>query len=172
MRKKQQNLRITVKFKIIHEIRGRMRVHLSMYRMSIKQADILEYYLMSQEGITSVKIYERTQNAAICYKGDRTSVIQILQDFSFETNNVPDIAWENSSRMVSREYKEQLIQKLAYQAGRRWLLPVPIRNTVALFRGMKYIWKGLQSLARGKIEVSKIGMSSNKYETVSYSNKN
>lgn len=143
-----------MKFKIIHEIRGRMRVHLAMKRMSIKQADILEYYLMSQTSIASVKIYERTQNAAICYKGDRSAVIQILQDFSFDTSNVPDIAWENSSRAVSREYKEQLIQKLAYQAGRRWLLPVPVRNMVALCRGVKYIWKGLRSLAQGKIEVS------------------
>ena len=143
-----------MKFKIIHEIRGRMRVHLAMYRMSIKQADLLEYYLMSQENIESIKIYERTQNVAISYKGERSVLIQILQDFSFDTVSVPDVVWENSSRAVGREYKEQLIQKLAYHASRRWLLPMSVRNVVALCRGVKYIWKGLQSLAQGKIEVS------------------
>lgn len=143
-----------MKFKIIHEIRGRIRVHLTMHQMSIKQADILEYHLTSQKGIASVKIYERTQNVAICYSGDRADVIRILQQFSFENMAVPDYVWENSSREANREYGDRLVQKLAYHAGRRWLLPAPVRNVVAVCRGVKYIWKGVQSLAQGRIEVS------------------
>lgn len=143
-----------MKLKMIHEIRGRMRVHLVMPQMSMKQADILEYYLSSQKGITSVKIYERTQDVAICYNGERTDVIRILQQFSFKNVSVPDYVWENSSREASREYWDRLVQKLAYHAGRRWLLPAPVRNAVAVCRGVKYIWKGLESLAKGKIEVS------------------
>lgn len=152
----RQNLRIPVKFKIKHEIKGRIRVHLVMARMSIKQADILEYYLTSQEGITSVKIYERTCDAAICYKGKQEAVIEVLQKFSFEEaeEKTPDFIWENSSRQSSREYWDKLVQKMSYHITRRWLLPVPIRNAVAICRGMKYINKGLQSLAKGKIEVS------------------
>ena len=152
----RQNLRIPVKFKIKHEIKGRIRVHLMMARMSIKQADILEYYLTSKEGITSVKIYERTCDAAICYKGKRETVIDVLQKFSYDEaeETVPDFVWENSSRQSGREYWDKLVQKMSYHITRRWLLPTPIRNTVAICRGMKYIGKGLQSLAKGKIEVS------------------
>ncbi len=152
----RQNLRIPVKFKIKHEIRGRIRIHLMMSRMSIKQADILEYYLTSQESITSVKIYERTCDATVCYKGNRETIIAILQKFSYDEaeKEAPDFVWENSSRQSSREYWDKLVQKMVYHITRRWLLPVPIRNTVAICRGMKYINKGLQSLAKGKIEVS------------------
>ncbi len=143
-----------MKFKIKHEIRGRIRVHFIMPQMSLKQADILEYYLTSQKDITSVKIYERTQDAAISYTGKKENVLKILQDFSYDSATVPDFVWENSSREATREYWDKLVQKVAYHIGRRWFLPVPIRNAVAICRGAKYIWKGMQSLAQGKIEVS------------------
>lgn len=143
-----------MKFKIIHEIRGRMRVHLAMPRISPKQADILEYYLTSQNGIVSVKIYERTQDAAVCYTGERTDVIRILQEFSFENVTVPDYVWENSGREASREYWDKLVQKVVFHIGRRWFLPMPVRNAVIILKGVKYVWKGLESLAKGKIEVS------------------
>ena len=34
-----------MKFKIIHEIRGRMRIHMACRQMTFKEADILQYYL-------------------------------------------------------------------------------------------------------------------------------
>lgn len=143
-----------MKFKIKHEIRGRMRVHLLMPQMSLKQADILEYYLTSQKGVTAVKIYERTQDAAISYTAKREEVLKMLQEFSYDSVTVPDFVWENSSREATREYWDRLVQKVAYHIGRRWFLPLPVRNAVAVCRGTKYIWKGVQSLSQGKIEVS------------------
>lgn len=142
-----------MKFKIIHEIRGRMRVHLALKQMTLKQADILEYYLTSQEGITSVKVYERTQDVAICYTGEKKEAIRMLQQFSFDTVTVPDCVWENSGRAANREYWDMLVQKVVFYLGRKWFVPTPVRNAIAICRGAKYIWKGLQSLAQGKIEV-------------------
>ena len=48
-----------MKFKIVHEIKGRMRVRFACGRMSLKEADILQYYLLNQESVTAVKVYER-----------------------------------------------------------------------------------------------------------------
>ena len=60
-----------MKFKIVHEIKGRIRIHMDLKRISPKDADILQYYLLEQPCIFAVKVYERNQDAAICYTGKK-----------------------------------------------------------------------------------------------------
>ena len=48
-----------MKFKIKHEIKGRIRVRAIMKHMTAKEADLLEYALSNKEGITSVRVNER-----------------------------------------------------------------------------------------------------------------
>ena len=48
-----------MKFKIVHEIKGRIRIHMGLKRISPKDADILQYYLLEQPCISAVKVYER-----------------------------------------------------------------------------------------------------------------
>ena len=70
-----------MKFSIKHEIKGRIRVHMNQKRMTFRQADILQYYLTSQKEVTLVKVYEKNQDAVICYTGKREAVISALQHF-------------------------------------------------------------------------------------------
>ena len=54
-----------MKCKILHETTGRLRVHLCCGRMTVSQADVLEYYLRAQDGVQAVKVYDRTQDAVV-----------------------------------------------------------------------------------------------------------
>lgn len=56
---------------IRHESRGRLRVHLCCTRMTLREADLLEYSLRAVEGVTEVKVYGRTQDAVVLYRGER-----------------------------------------------------------------------------------------------------
>ena len=42
---------------------------------------------------------------------------------------------------------------MIYHFGRKWFLPAPIRNAYTAVVSVKYIWKGIRTLAKGKIEV-------------------
>ncbi len=46
-----------MKCKILHETRGRLRVHLLCGRMSLHEADVLEYELLAVEGVSSAKLF-------------------------------------------------------------------------------------------------------------------
>ena len=59
-----------MRFVIKHEIKDRIRVHFIQERMTIKQADILQYYLDAQKNIDKAKVQERTCDATIWYHGD------------------------------------------------------------------------------------------------------
>ena len=41
-----------MKCKILHDTAGRLRVHLCCKRMTLRQADVLEYYLLAVDGLS------------------------------------------------------------------------------------------------------------------------
>ena len=142
-----------MKFYIKHESRGRIRIHLAQKRMSSVQAETLLYYLQNQNQVSFAKVYDRTGDAVICYEGERAAVIRMIQLFHYEEVELPTGLLESSGRALNNEYQEKLISKVIYHFGRKWLLPAPIRAIYTTVVSVKYIWKGIQPLAQGKIEV-------------------
>ena len=142
-----------MKFVIKHEIKGRMRIHVSQYRMSYEQADTLLYFLHSNKYVTFAKVYERTGDAVISYVGGRTEMIRTLQQFSYEKVDVPAGVVENSGRELNAKYQEKLIGKIVCRYAGRMFLPYPLRACVTTVKSVKYLWKGLQCLWQRKIEV-------------------
>lgn len=142
-----------MKFIIKHETKGRMRIHAVQNRMSYAQADTLLYFLHSQKEVTFAKVYDRTCDAVISYVGDRQTVIDQLRSFHYETVEVPTGLIENSGRELNNTYQEKLISKIVFHYARRWILPYPIRICLTSIRSVKYLWKGLKTLAARKIEV-------------------
>ena len=45
-----------MKCSILHESAGRLRVRLHCPAMTLRQADVLEYYLRAVDGVTEVKV--------------------------------------------------------------------------------------------------------------------
>ena len=80
-----------MKCKIMHESAGRMRVHLACRRMTLRQADVLEYYLRNVDGVSEVAVYDRTQDAVIAYRADRAALIRALAAFSFDKAEAMDL---------------------------------------------------------------------------------
>ena len=142
-----------MKFYIKHESRGRIRIHLAQKRMSSVQAETLLYYLQNQNQVSFAKVYDRTGDAVICYEGERAAVIRMIQLFHYEEVELSTGLLESSGRALNNEYQEKLISKVIYHFGRKWLLPAPIRAIYTTVVSVKYIWKGIQTLAQGKIEV-------------------
>lgn len=142
-----------MKFYIKHESRGRIRIHLAQKRMSSVQAETLLYYLQNQNQVSFAKVYDRTSDAVICYQGKRSEIIRMVQTFHYENVELPTGLLESSGRELNKEYQEKLISKVIYHFGRKWFLPAPIRTAYTAVVSVKYIWKGIQTLAKGKIEV-------------------
>ena len=80
-------------------------------------------------------------------------MIRMIQLFHYEEVELPTGLLESSGRALNNEYQEKLISKVIYHFGRKWLLPAPIRAIYTTVVSVKYIWKGIQTLAQGKIEV-------------------
>lgn len=143
-----------MKCKILHESRGRIRVHLMCNRMTLHDADILEYYMRNIDGVTSVKVYDRTQDAIIIYTTERKNIIRALAKFSFKAKEAIELVPEHTSRQLHRDFEDRLIFTTVSHIATKLFLPVPIRTALTLFRSIKYIRKGLKALLSRKLSVS------------------
>ncbi|MFR0799771.1 MAG: heavy metal translocating P-type ATPase [Suilimivivens sp.] len=142
-----------MRFIIKHEIRGRMRIHILQSRMSFEQADILQYYLDAKEQVINAKIQERTADVTVSYQGSREEILSVLEAFTYERAQVPEVYLKNSGRQMNREYWDRLVNKTVIYFGNKIFLPYPIRAGITMITSVKYIWKGLTTLARRRIEV-------------------
>ena len=138
---------------ILHESRGRLRIHIEKSRMTLAEADTLEYYLRAADGVKEVKVYDRTRDAVIVFESDRKSVITALARFSFSDENAMSLMPEHTGRELSREFEDKLFFTAAGRAAKLLFLPLPVRSVLSVLCAVKYIKHGLSCLIKGKIEV-------------------
>ena len=125
-----------MKCTILHDTAGRLRVHLCCKRMTLRQADVLEYYLLAVDGVRSVKVYDRTRDAVVVYDAERERMIRALARFSFEKAEKLDLAPEHTSRTLNREFEDKLVFTVLRRAGSKLFLPMSIRTFIAVFRSI------------------------------------
>ena len=142
-----------MRFKIEHEIRGRVRLHICQKRMTCRQADQLEYFLTKLNGVISVKVVERNQDVVICYSDNREEMLRAIQRFSYEKAEAPESYLQNSGREMNGEYWEKMVNHVLLHYGKKIFLPLPVRTFLTTLKSVKYIWKGVRTLAKCRIEV-------------------
>ena len=136
----------------MHESPGRIRVHAMQKRMTMAQADILEYYLKAQEGVIEAKVYDRTGDAVIFYEGKREGMILALSRFSYKGNE--GLVPSQTGRALNREYEDKLVLTVVDRVISTLFYPIPLKRVITGVKAIPYLFKGLQTLFQRKIEVS------------------
>ena len=143
-----------MKCTILHESPGRLRVHLQCPAMTLHQADVLEYYLRAVDGVSDVKVYNRTRDAVILYASGRGGVIATLASFSFPKAEALALVPEHTPRALNREFEDKLAVTVMRRCISRLFLPVPVTTALAVIRSVRYIKEGLKALWHGKLSVA------------------
>ena len=141
-----------MKCKILHESQGRMRIHTVQPRMTVEQADILEYYLKARAGVLDVKVNDRTGDAIITYEGTREGIVEALSRFSYQEN--AGLVPEHTGRALNREYEDKLVLTVVNRVVNILFFPQPLKRVLTGIKAIPYLLKGIGTLLRGKIEVA------------------
>ena len=141
-----------MKWNILHESRGRIRLHLNKPRLSMAEADQLQAYLAGLPGVRAAVVYERTCDAVITYTGARAAVLHGAAAFRFDVQALTEVS-ANSPRAVNHEYQEKLVNLTLFHFARKLFLPAPIRFAYTAVCSVRYLWHGLRSLLHRRLEV-------------------
>lgn len=146
-----------MKCRIMHESSGRMRVRILRSRMTMRQADLLEYYLKDLNFVKEVKVYDRTGDAVITYRKTeetRQKLIQLLSEFEYEDEKVQSLVPDRTGREIGRKYQQKLIRKLMGRGFQMLYFPAGLRMAWTVLKSARFIEKGLQTLMKGDLDVS------------------
>ena len=138
---------------IQHESRGRLRVRMHQYRMSLEQADLLEAYLLDQPGVKSAAVHERTCCATVCYTGSRAELLHAIGRFDYRSPAVTALAPQHSGRALNREYQEKLVTMVAVKPACTLFLPTPLQIIRTVCMAAPFLCRGLRRLLRGQLRV-------------------
>ncbi len=137
--------------KILHECRGRIRVHVQKPRLTMAEADLLEERLRSVPGVTRAVVYDRTGDAVIVFQCGREQVTAALASFTFEA--APQSGPESSGRALNRQYQEKLVGMVLARCVQKLYFPAPLRAAWTVFRSLRFLLRGVRCLLRRKLEV-------------------
>ena len=138
---------------IEHESRGRLRVRMKQYRMTLEQADLLEAYLQNQPGVLSATVHERTCCAVIRYIGDRENIIRAIAQFNYTAPSVTALAPTHSGRALNREYQEKLVGKVITKFACTLFLPAPLQIARTIWLSLPFLGRGLKRLIHRELKV-------------------
>ena len=142
-----------MKCTILHEGRGRMRVHVCNVRMTLHRADVLEAYLNHHDAIEKATVYERTGDVVLYYRGRRADAVQVLSRYKFDQPELDALVTTADSRKLNQEYQEKMCDLVAGHFFRKLFLPAPIRAAYTVWRSIAFVWKGVRCLLRRRLEV-------------------
>ena len=148
-----RGVRKAMKCTILHEGKGRMRVHVCAVRMTLQRADVLEAYLNGQDIIQKATVYERTGDVVLTYRGSRKDAAALLAAYRFDNEELEVLVTSRDSRKINQEYQEKMVSLVAGRMFRKVFLPAPIAAAYTVWRSIAFVWKGVRCLLHRKLEV-------------------
>ena len=143
---------------VLHESAHRMRIGLPVSHMTLRQADIAEYYLKSLDCVRDAKVNDRSSNAVIIFNcpepEGKKQVQQALETFRFNDEELAALVPEETGRELNRRYEDKLVLLVVRRALRRLLLPPPVRAVIEVLKGIPFLYKGIRALVKEGLTVS------------------
>ncbi|MDO4988926.1 MAG: heavy metal translocating P-type ATPase [Eubacteriales bacterium] len=142
-----------MRFQILHESRGRVRLRAVQASMSMEQADILEAWLLALPQVDHVTVHERICGVIVVFHGSREALYQKLAGFSYALA-APKVQIASSrSRAMNRAYKEKLVFLVLRHYLKKLYLPLPLRRALSTFHALPRIIRAAKTLLHGKLTV-------------------
>lgn len=136
----------TMKCKILYKSKNRLRVHLFHNNMSLKEADIIEYYFRNIPQVKDVQVFDRTSDVVVFFRGDINEIINAFASFHMKDINNLSLVPTNTTRELNREFENKLVNTVFIHYITKFFFPLPIKNFLTLINSFKYIKEGLKAL--------------------------
>lgn len=146
-----------MKYQVMHDSGPRLRVRAGQWAFTKEEGYGLASLLLDQDFIHDVFTSYRNGSILIYYDGEvenKQRIFDILDGITIDDL----FEAEPTQTQVSKEITDDFYWNISGMIGRRllgkWFLPMPIRNAITLYRAIKYIWNGLDSLTSFRVDVA------------------
>ena len=144
-----------MKYQIVCNQPGRLRVRFGMYAFTKEQGYGIEEMLNCKAGIERVEASSKNGSLLICYnegvrKAEILKLLKELKKDALPTGKMNDAI---RKRETTDDFVNDIISMTLTHYAFKWLLPLPLRMINRIYRASGFIWKGVKALCSGKVNV-------------------
>ncbi len=143
-----------MKYLIIYDKPGRLRVRMGKYAFTKEQGYGLEKLLQDVAGVCSVEATACNGGILISYQGVcRQDLLTLLDGLKRSQLPIAEKSTDNEARDLTQGFVSQVARMVTMHYAIRLLVPAPIRTIMTLWRATGFIRKGIRALTSGKVNV-------------------
>jgi heavy metal translocating P-type ATPase len=149
-----------MRYSIVSEIPGRMRLRLLAGYLSEDEARGIETSLCAVMGVRSVSVHVANASLLLCWDARmvsaRAEVLAEVDKLDLLGLPTADVSLDQPDSALAREedrFRLEVGRLIVWSALRRFLLPPTIRSMVTALRALRFVREGLSHLLRGNLTV-------------------
>lgn len=140
-----------MKFKIVYDKPGRIRFRCGGYAFDKSLENSVCDLLTSKSFAQKVEVHSENGGILVYYKKEyRTDIIKIVSEINPE-NLQP--SYETEKNKIDTNFKNELSKLLLKRFVSKAILPVSIGNIITVAKSLKYIWRAVNALGEGHLNV-------------------
>lgn len=140
-----------MKFKIVHDTPGRIRLRCGGHYFDKNQEKSLEKTILSEHYVESVKAKSVNGGILITYQSDyRQELLNYIK--GIKRNQLAAV--EDESEDIQADFKNEIIKMLIKRFVLRRILPYPVRVAMAYFKAFPYVKKAVGSVLNLRADVA------------------
>lgn len=144
-----------MKFIIAHDLPGRVRLRCGEYAFTLNQSYGIENVLSQNSYIKSVTVSHITGSILVYYQNEfRENVLDSVAQIKLESLPVIDLKEIDQSKTIDYDFRKKILWKIGAKLFRSIFMPSPLRAAFAVWKSVRFIRKGLKSLANFKVDVA------------------
>ncbi|AKA68077.1 heavy metal translocating P-type ATPase [Clostridium scatologenes] len=143
-----------MKYKIIHDMPGRIRVRCGQFAFSLEESYKIDYALSRNGYVEEVNSCHITGSILIYYK--ESSKMRVLELVSkLNLNDLPSISDKNidNSKEIDITFRSKLLNMVGKRFFIKFFIPMSIGKFLLFYRSIRFVKKGFKSLFNMKINV-------------------
>ena len=145
-----------INYIIKHDLPGRIRLRVGQYALKKEKAYSLQAYISSLKQVDQCEVNCSSGSILIYYHCSKEEILAIvdqidLDALKYDSKEIGN--YEIQQREIKNHYFGEFGKLVAKRYLKKWFLPVSIRNILIAYDSLHFIYKGLQSLGNGKIDV-------------------
>ena len=143
-----------MKYKIVYDGKGRIRFRCGQYAFMEHEESKIEKALTDMEFVKSAKVSCANGGILVMYEGiHREDVIKAVE--MLDVKQLWDIKEDESLsvRAIDRKFRKDIKRIVVKRLVHKLLIPKPLSTAITVFKGCKYIIKGIQELFSFRLDV-------------------
>jgi heavy metal translocating P-type ATPase len=142
-----------MKFKIVYDKPGRIRFRCGGYAFDKSLESAIHKRVLSNNFVIDCEVHSENGGILVLYKkGHREDVVKLVSSIHPKTL-VPVVEDGIDSKQIDEDFRVEILRIVAKRLINKALLPAVIGNCIVIARGMRYIWKAITTLSKGKLNV-------------------